>query len=170
MIVYIIGRESGITSAEPGTDLRSHVKVSSKSRYALMALVELDLRTRAAGRPVRLVDLARARAIPEQFLEQLFAGLRRAGLVTGHRGVGGGFTFARRPERVTVLDVVRALDGVFEVPECTPGACDLEERESAGVVWRAAGAAYESVLARTTIADLADRELEQRAGAPMYQI
>ena len=144
--------------------------VSSKSRYALMALVELDLRTRVAGRPVRLVDLARRREIPEQFLEQLFAGLRRYGLVTGYRGVGGGFTFARRPDQVTVLDVVRSLDGALDVEVCTPGACSLEEREGAGAVWRAAGAAYEGVLARTSIADLTDRELEQRAGAPMYQI
>ena len=146
------------------------MKVSSKSRYALMALVELDLRTRAAGRPVRLVDLARRREIPEQFLEQLFAGLRRSGLVTGHRGVGGGFTFTRRPDQVTVLDVVSSLDGAVGIEACTPGACGVEEREGAGAVWRAAGAAYEGVLARTSIADLADRELEQRAGAPMYQI
>jgi len=146
------------------------MKVSSKSRYALMALVELDLRTRVAGRPVRLADLAREREIPEQFLEQLFAGLRRYGLVTGHRGVGGGFTFARRPDQVTVLDVVRSLDGALDVEPCTPGACGVEEREGAGALWRAAGAAYEGVLARTSIADLTDRELEQRAGAPMYQI
>ncbi len=144
--------------------------MSSKSRYALMALVELDLRTRVVERPVRLFDLARGREIPEQFLEQLFAGLRRYGLVTGHRGVGGGFTFARRPDQVTVLDVVRSLDGALDVEACTPGACGLEEQEGAGAVWRAAGAAYEGVLARTSVADLADRELEQRAGAPMYQI
>ncbi len=87
------------------------MKVSSKSRYALMALVELDLRTRGTGKPVRLTDLARERGIPEQFLEQLFAGLRRAGLLTGRRGAGGGFAFARRPDQLTVLDIVEALDG-----------------------------------------------------------
>jgi Rrf2 family protein len=143
--------------------------VSSKSRYALMALVELDLRTRGSDRPVRLADLARGRAIPEQFLEQLFANLRRAGLVAGQRGVGGGFTFARRPDLLTVLDVVRTLDGAVAMEVCTPGACDVEEREGAGVVWQAAGAAYEDVLARTTIADLAERELQSGAG-PIYQI
>jgi Rrf2 family protein len=145
------------------------VKVSSKSRYALMALVELDLRSRGTGQPVRVADLARKREIPEQFLEQLFAGLRRAGLVAGQRGVGGGFTFARRPDQLTVLDVVRTLDGDFQMDACTPGVCDLEEREGAGVVWQAAGAAYDAVLARTTIADLAERELQLGAG-PMYQI
>jgi Rrf2 family protein len=135
-----------------------------------MALVELDLRTRGTPqRPVRLADLARRREIPEQFLEQLFAILRRAGFLTGHRGAGGGFTFARRPDRLSVLDVVRALDGAVQTEVCTPGACDLEERESAGAVWQAAGAAYEGVLASTTVDDLAERELQSGAG-PMYQI
>ena len=98
------------------------MKVSSKSRYALMALVELDLRMRGKTQPVRLNDLARERGIPEQFLEQLFAGLRRAGLVTGHRGVGGGFTFARRPDRLTVLAVVEALDGSPDGTGASPRA------------------------------------------------
>jgi Rrf2 family transcriptional regulator, cysteine metabolism repressor len=146
------------------------MKVSSKSRYALLALVELDLRTRGSRDPVRLTDLAHARGVPEQFLEQLFASVRRAGLITGHRGVGGGFTFVRRPDQLTVLDVVHALDGVSEFDACTPGDCDLEERAGAGAVWQAAGSAYEDVLARTTIADLAERELLHDAGGPMYQI
>jgi len=146
------------------------VKVSSKSRYALMALVELDLRTRGRARPVRLNDLAGERAIPEQFLEQLFAGLRRAGLVTGHRGVGGGFTFARRPDQLTVLDVVQALEGMPEWDGCITPGCDVEEHAGAGAVWRAAGAAYEGVLARTTVSDLAERELQLGGGGPMFEI
>jgi Rrf2 family protein len=119
---------------------------------------------------VRLTDLAHERDIPEQFLEQLFAALRRAGLVSGQRGVGGGFTFARRPDQLTVLDVVHALDGALEFNICTPGECDLEERIGAGAVWLAASSAYEDVLARTTISDLAERELQQDAGGPLYQI
>jgi Rrf2 family protein len=134
-----------------------------------MALVELDLRTRGSGRPVRLVDLAAERGIPEQYLEQLFSSLRRAGLVTGHRGVGGGFTFARRPDRLTVLDVVEALDGAGVSPSQTE-QFDLEEHAAAGTVWLAAGAAYQDVLARTTVSDLAERERQQGAGGPMYEI
>jgi Rrf2 family protein len=135
-----------------------------------MALVELDLRTRGSGRPVRLVDLAAERGIPEQYLEQLFSSLRRAGLVTGHRGVGGGFTFARRPDRLTVLDVVEALDGAPGVSPAETEESDLEQRAAAGTVWLAAGAAYQDVLARTTVSDLAERERQQGAGGPMYEI
>ncbi len=148
---------------------RGEMKVSSKSRYALMALVELDLRTRGTGKPVRLSDLARERGIPEQFLEQLFAGLRRAGLLAGHRGVGGGFTFARRPDQLTVLDVVEALDGALDA-DWDSADWDLEERAAAGAVWRAAGEAYQGVLARTTVSDLSERERVLGAGGPMYEI
>jgi len=146
------------------------VNVSSKSRYALMALVELDLRTRGERRPVRLADLAAERRIPEQYLEQLFATLRRAGVLAGHRGVGGGFTFARRPDRVSVLAVVEALDGA---PDFEPSAredSDPWERATAGAVWRAAGDAYQDVLAHTTVSDLAERELQLGAGGPAYEI
>jgi Rrf2 family cysteine metabolism transcriptional repressor len=147
----------------------SEMKVSSKSRYALMALVELDLRTRGTGKPVRLTDLARERGIPEQFLEQLFAGLRRAGLLAGRRGVGGGFTFARRPDELTVLDVVEAMDGALDADW---GSADwgVEERAAAGAVWLAAGEAYQGVLARTTVSDLAELERLQGAGGPVYEI
>jgi Rrf2 family transcriptional regulator, cysteine metabolism repressor len=135
-----------------------------------MALVELDLRTRGNRQPVRLADLARERDIPEQFLEQLFAGLRRAGLLTGHRGAGGGFTFARRPDQLSVLDVVLALDGAGRWDGCIAAGCDLEEHAGAGAVWRSAGAAYQDVLARTTVSDLAERERQLRAGGPMFEI
>jgi Rrf2 family protein len=135
-----------------------------------MALVELDLRTRGQSRPVRLVDLAAERGIPEQYLEQLFAGLRRAGLVTGHRGVGGGFTFARRPDRLTVLEVVEALDGASRLDPSPQGVFGVEDRAVAGSVWLAAGTAYQEVLARTTVSDLAERERQLFAGAPMFEI
>jgi Rrf2 family protein len=135
-----------------------------------MALVELDLRTRGAGRHVRLLDLAAERGIPEQYLEQLFASLRRAGIVTGRRGAGGGFLFARRPDRVTVLDVVAALDGGGDPHPAGALVESTEERATAGAVWRAAGDAYQAVLAHTTVSDLAERERQLRTGGPIYEI
>ncbi len=135
-----------------------------------MALVELDLRTRGQNKPVRLVDLAAGRKIPEQYLEQLFASLRRAGVLTGHRGVGGGFTFARRPDQLSVLAIVEALDGA---PEFGPSAHERsgpQEGATAGAVWRAAGDAYQAVLAHTTVSDLAERELQLGAAGPRYDI
>ncbi len=144
--------------------------ISSKSRYALRALVELELRTGGDAKPVRVADLAAERELPEQFLEQLFATLRRAGILHSHRGVGGGFTFARRPDQISVLDVVIALDGPLGVAACLEGDCDLEDHCGAAAVWREASEAFEGVLSRTAVTDLAERERQQRAGQPMYQI
>jgi Rrf2 family protein len=146
------------------------MQVSSKSRYALRALAELDLRTGGASQPVRVADLAAERDLPEQFLEQLFATLRRAGILRSHRGAGGGFAFARRPDAITVLEVVHALDGPMALASSAEGECGVEDPCGSSLVWRQAAEAFEGVLARTSIADLAERERQLRAGQPMYQI
>jgi Rrf2 family protein len=129
------------------------LQITTKSHYALLALTEL---ARCGGTaPVPIGELARRRAVPVQFLEQLFAVLRRAGLLNSQRGVKGGYRFARPPQDVAVLEVVELLDGPVG-------------RDSRGVLADAAEAAR-SVLAATTIADLVAREARE-AGAAMYQI
>ncbi len=85
------------------------LSITSKSPYALRALAEL---ARAGGDgPVPIGELARRRDIPVQFLEQLFAVLRRGGILRSQRGVKGGYSFAREPSEVTVLEIVEMLDG-----------------------------------------------------------
>src|SRR5919107_2131179 len=85
------------------------ISITTKSPYALRALTELA-RSGGAG-PVPIGELARRREVPVQFLEQLFATLRRAGLLKSQRGVKGGYSFAREPSEITVLEVVELLDG-----------------------------------------------------------
>lgn len=130
--------------------------ITSKAPYALRALTELA-RVGSAG-PVPIGELARRRDIPVQFLEGLFATLRRAGVLQSQRGVKGGYSFARPPAEVTVLEIVELLEG--EV-----GA----EAESAGPVWTEAVEAVRGVLGGVTIADIAQREARE-AGAQMYYI
>ncbi len=85
------------------------ISITTKSPYALQALVELG---RSGGpAPVPIGELARRRDIPVQFLEQLFAVLRRAGVLRSQRGVKGGYSFAREPSEITVLELVELLDG-----------------------------------------------------------
>jgi Rrf2 family cysteine metabolism transcriptional repressor len=129
--------------------------ITSKSPYAVRALCELA-RAGTAG-PVPIGELARRRDIPVQFLEGLFATLRRAGILQSQRGARGGYSFARPPSEVTVLEVVEALEGDL-------GA----DADRAGVIWVEAAAALRELLGSTTIAELAEREA--RAGAPMYYI
>ena len=129
------------------------ISITTKSPYAIRALIELGRATDDA--PVPIGELARRRDIPVQFLEQLFATLRRAGVLRSQRGVKGGYTFARDPSTVTVLEVVELLDGPLG-------------RDAEGIFAEATEAAR-AVLASATIAELVQREIHA-AGAAMYQI
>jgi Rrf2 family transcriptional regulator, cysteine metabolism repressor len=129
------------------------ISITSKSPYALDALVELHLHGDAG--PVPIAELARRRQIPVQFLEQLFATLRRAGVLRSQRGVGGGYSFARPASEITVLEIVELLDGSVG-------------QGAAGVFAEAAQAAR-SVLEASTVAELAEAEARS-TGAPMYHI
>jgi Rrf2 family transcriptional regulator, cysteine metabolism repressor len=129
------------------------ISITSKSPYAVLALAELGRSTGSA--PVPIGELARRRDVPVQFLEQLFASMRRAGIVSSQRGVKGGYRFAREPATVSILEIVELLDGPLG-------------RDAEGVFADAAEAARK-VLAETTIADVIERETRE-AGASMYHI
>ena len=129
------------------------ISITSKSPYAVLALAELG--RSGSSEPVPIGDLAGKREVPVQFLEQLFAVLRRAGIISSQRGVKGGYRFARDPATVTVLEIVELLDGPLG-------------RDAEGVFGDAAQAARK-VLGDTTIADVIEREIRE-AGASMYHI
>jgi len=129
------------------------LSITSKSPYAVRALVELY--KIGDAEPVPVAELAKRGEIPAQFLEQLFATLRRAGILRSQRGVKGGYSFGRAPDLITVLEIVEQLDGPL-------GA------DATGVFSEAAKAAQE-VLAGRSIADIAEAEL-QSAGSQMYFI
>jgi Rrf2 family cysteine metabolism transcriptional repressor len=129
------------------------ISITAKSPYALKALAELG-RTGDAS-PVPIGELARRRDIPVQFLEQLFATLRRAGILRSQRGVKGGYSFDREPATVSVLEVVELLDGPLG-------------RDAEGVFAEAAAAAR-TVLGETTIADVIAQEARE-SGVAMYYI
>ena len=147
------------------------MNISMKSRYAVRALTELAHREEAQpGKPVRLGEIADSRAMPLQFLEQVFAALRRAGVVRSRRGAAGGYALARPAAEITVLEVVAALDGVPSPAECTQGLCERMDSCGAASVWIEAQAALERVLSGTSIGDLLAREDALRKRAPMYHI
>ena len=131
------------------------ISVTSKSRYAVVALAEL---ARSGTEPVPIGQIAERRGMPVQFLEQLFSTLRRAGILTSHRGAKGGYTLARPPDEITVLEVVQALDGVVG-----------EEGKEAGGIWAEGVEALRETLNSNTIADIARRE-SQESGVGMYYI
>jgi Rrf2 family transcriptional regulator, iron-sulfur cluster assembly transcription factor len=95
------------------------VKLGAKARYAVMAMV--DLARHSNGEPVCLGDIAERQEISLPYLEQLFAKLRRSGLVRSVRGPGGGYLLAHDREVTRIADIIAAVDEPIHAVRCTPG-------------------------------------------------
>ncbi len=106
----------------------SPMKLSTKGRYAVHALVDLALQMRDAHRapndiscaPVSLFAISDRQGISQQYLEQLFAKLRRAGIVTSIRGQNGGYLLARPAQNINISEIIDAVDEQINTTRCTP--------------------------------------------------
>ena len=135
------------------------VRISAKVDYAMRALVELA--ANGDGSPVTAERLAEAQGIPQKFLQNILLELRRAGIVASHRGPDGGHVLAKPPDRITVADVIRAVDGPLgsvagRAPE------DMEYQGSTMRLrdtWVAVRASVRSVLEGITLEDIASDHL-----------
>lgn len=136
------------------------IAITDKSRSAVLALTELAQRGSAC--PVPILEVAERRHVPLHLLEQLFAGLRRAGILQSQRGVKGGYSFRRAPSEVTLLEVVETVDG--RLGPDVPSDWEANDR-----VWEEARTRVSDLLAEVTIADMVEREA-RAADAPMFHI
>jgi Rrf2 family protein len=156
---------------EYGTALRiqTTVELPCKSEYALLALIELAA-AYGQGEPLQIRQISALHNIPDRYLEQLLATLRRAGFLRSQRGAKGGYLLAREPKKITLLEIVNCIEG-FEVcgeDESLP-AKPLEN----GVIleiWQAARQAHDAVLQQYTLQDLAERRDARRQLDIMYYI
>jgi Rrf2 family cysteine metabolism transcriptional repressor len=130
------------------------LRLTARSEYGLLALI--DLACRSGEGPVSARGVAERQRIPGKFLEQLFASLRKAGLVTAVRGAHGGFELSRSANAISVLDVVEALEGPLRPTLCAGETlCDRGGACAAADVWGRATTALRDVLGSTTLAALA---------------
>ena len=98
------------------------MKMSTKGRYAVMAMIDIGQNTGTS--PVSLAEIAERQDISQEYLEQLFGKLRRAGLVVSSRGAGGGYALARPPADINLADVILAVDEPLRVTRCEGDAVD----------------------------------------------
>lgn len=142
------------------------MRLTVKSEYALLALIDLARRDR--DEPASAREVAERQAIPVRFLEQLFASLRRAGIVRAVRGAKGGFALERDPAAVRILDIVEAVEGPLRSTVCDSGrqsTCARSDVCAAGVLWDRASRALREVFEDTTLADLASAQSALESGA-----
>lgn len=92
------------------------MKLSTKARYAVMAL--LDMLNEGKETPVSLVSISERQSLPLPYLEQIFLKLRKNGLVQSTRGSQGGYVFARDPVEITLFDIVVSVDKEFKSRRC----------------------------------------------------
>lgn len=96
------------------------MKLTTRGRYAVTAM--LDLSFHALRKPIPLVDISIRQEISLSYLEQLFAKLRRSGLVRSVRGPGGGYLLGGKPEAITIADIIRAVDEPIQATSCETGS------------------------------------------------
>ncbi len=144
------------------------MRISARGEYAIQAVLDLTLHRH--GPLVPLQDIASRQRIPPRYLEHVLLALRRAGILTSRRGSTGGYHLTRRPEDVTVGDVLRAVEGDESPLDATTRrrgtrAGDLAE------LWDEVAEAVTAVVDRFTFADLAARVADRRGGPrAMYHI
>jgi Rrf2 family iron-sulfur cluster assembly transcriptional regulator len=103
------------------------MRLTTKGRYAVTAM--LDLAFHSQNKPVTLTDIATRQTISLSYLEQLFARLRKAGMVTGVRGPGGGYKLSREAIEINIADIIAAVDEPVDSTKCG-GKGDCQEGQS----------------------------------------
>jgi Rrf2 family iron-sulfur cluster assembly transcriptional regulator len=137
------------------------MKLSTKGRYAVMAMV--DLACHCHGAPVSLADIARRQEISLSYLEQLFARLRRGGLVRSVRGPGGGYLPARPIEETRISDIILAVDEPIRATRCPVGTGTGCKRDKSRCLthdlWEELGNQIHLYLSSVSLADVCERRV-----------
>ncbi|HEX9627908.1 MAG TPA: Rrf2 family transcriptional regulator [Acidiferrobacterales bacterium] len=136
------------------------MKLTTKGRYAVTAM--LDLALHYAQGAVTLSDIAGRQGISLSYLEQLFARLRRAGLVDSVRGPGGGYNLALPPGEISVAEIIIAINENIDATRCGGDKnCDGEERCLTHYLWEDLSDRIHEFLSGITLADLVDKPTVQ---------
>ncbi len=135
------------------------MKLSTKGRYGVMAMLDLALHN-SEGQ-ISLKSIAERQGISENYLEQLFALLRKAKLVNSIRGSMGGYILAASPDSITVGDILRSLEGSLAPVDCVledePSSCDRSDCCVTRIVWEKIRDSINEVVDSITLYDLTEK-------------
>jgi Rrf2 family iron-sulfur cluster assembly transcriptional regulator len=133
------------------------MKLTTKGRYAVTAMLDLALHYQQGA--VTLADIARRQGISLSYLEQLFARLRRHGLVDSIRGPGGGYSLARDPDKISVAEIVVAINENIDATQCGGEKnCVDDEACLTHYLWEKLSERIHQFLSGITLGELVARE------------
>ncbi len=145
------------------------MELSCKSEYAILALLELATHYQN-GEPLQIRQIAAQQNIPDRYLEQLLATMRRGGLVKSQRGSKGGYFLAREPWKITIFEVLACIEGL-DVRTCEeepqPTSADSAVLEE---VWQEVRQAANSILQKYTLAEVCEKRDSRKQLDVMYYI
>jgi Rrf2 family transcriptional regulator, iron-sulfur cluster assembly transcription factor len=142
------------------------MRLSTKGRYAVMAMV--DLAQHGMGEPISLAEIAERQEISLSYLEQLFAMLRKGGLVKSVRGPGGGYLLAHDRAETRIADIIIAVDEPIRATRCPPGAATgcrgNRTRCLTHDLWEELGNQIHLYLSSVSLADVCERRVLGTSG------
>ena len=139
------------------------MRLTTKGRFAVTAMTDLALNGGVG--PVTLAGISERQKISLSYLEQLFGKLRRHKLVTSVRGPGGGYRLARAKDRISVADIVRAVDESLDATQCGGREnCKDEERCLTHTLWTTLNFKMYEYLSSVKLSDLVDKQLRKAGG------
>lgn len=129
------------------------MKLSTKGRYGVKAMVELAIHY--GGNPISIKTISIRQNISECYLEQLFAPLRKAKLITSSRGAQGGYVLSKEPKDVTVAQLIYILEGPIEIADCIEGStCDNVDFCATRLLWEKIKNSIDDVMESITLQDI----------------
>ncbi|MBE9040961.1 Rrf2 family transcriptional regulator [Oscillatoriales cyanobacterium LEGE 11467] len=144
------------------------MELSCKSEYAMLALLALANHY-TQGEPRQIRQIATEQQIPDRYLEQLLATLRRGGLVRSERGAKGGYLLAREPWKVTLLEIVECIEGLKTRSSATKSSPKTIESAIVREIWQEVRQTTHSVLQKYTLQDLKEqRDAKQQLNIMYY--
>ncbi len=145
------------------------MRLTTKGRFAVTAMIDLGLRHRAG--PVTLAGISARQKISLSYLEQLFGKLRRHELVDSVRGPGGGYTPARPMREITVADIIYAVDEPLDATQCGGKEnCLDEQRCMTHDLWTNLNRKMVDYLDSVSLQDLVDQQLQRQQANPAPQV
>lgn len=132
------------------------MKLSTKGRYGLKAMIDLAFHYKDS--PIPLKVIAKRQQLSESYLEQLIATLRKAGLVNSIRGAQGGYMLSKPPDKITVGEIIHALEGSLAPIECvnedSKVSCEKVENCVSRIVWIKVRDSTRALLNSISLADI----------------